>query len=137
MEREASAERCEASSKRSARLQPSGAKLHTEGARGFSRAAEPSVGTWFASIRRMPRRLLGGALVAAAVSAAYFGCSPTLQPTTVPTPANPAFDPFKAALQTYVDQTQPFRREAAQQGERIPGKSSPEPAAEQAVRTRQ
>src|SRR5262249_11929299 len=36
-----------------------------------------------------------------------------------------------------VDQTQPFRREAAQQGERIPGKSSPEPAAEQAVRTRQ
>src|SRR5216117_2671872 len=84
----------------------------------------------------MLRRLLTASLGAAALSAACFACSPTLPPTTVPTPANPAFDPLKTALQAYVDQTQPFRKDAAQQAEKTPGKASPEPAAEKAVRTR-
>jgi hypothetical protein len=44
---------------------------------------------------------------------------------------------LKDALQAYVDQTQPFRKEAAQQAERIPGSNTPAPAAEQALRTRQ
>ena len=64
-------------------------------------------------------------------------CSPTLPPTTVPTQPNPAFDPFKTALQTYVDQTQPFRKIAAQEAERVPGKAAAGAGAEQSVRTRQ
>src|SRR5262249_51023667 len=34
-------------------------------------------------------------------------------------------------------QTQPYRKQAAQEAEKVPGKATPEPAAEQAVRTRQ
>jgi len=77
--------------------------------------------------------LLGVALVTAACAA----CGPTLPPTTVPPQPNPAYEPFKAALQTYVDQTQPFRKEAAQEAEKVPGKAAPTPESEQAVRTRQ
>jgi len=84
----------------------------------------------------MLKRFLGGAVAASAISAACFACSPTLPPTTVPTPANPALDPLKTALQAYVDQTQPFRKEAAQQGEKVPGKAAAEPSAAESVRTR-
>jgi hypothetical protein len=83
----------------------------------------------------MLKRILVGAL--AALSATCLACSPTLPPTTVPPPPTPTLEPFTAALKAYVDQTQPFRKEAAQQAERVPGKAAPEPAAEQAVRTRQ
>src|SRR3954469_11918615 len=64
-------------------------------------------------------------------------CSPTLPPTTVPTQPDPAFEPFKTALQTYVDQTQPFRKTAAQEAENVPGKATAATGAEQSVRTRQ
>jgi hypothetical protein len=64
-------------------------------------------------------------------------CSPTLQPTTVPKPPDPTFDPFKTVLQAYVDQTQPYRKQAAVAAERVPGKADNTAAAEKAVRTRQ
>jgi len=64
-------------------------------------------------------------------------CSPTLPPTTVPTQPDPVFEPLKRALQTYVDQTQPFRKTAAQQAENVPGKATAGSGAEQSVRTRQ
>src|ERR1700740_3536955 len=64
-------------------------------------------------------------------------CSPTLPPTTVPAQPDPTFDPFKQALQAYVDQTQPFRKVAAQEAEKVPGKAEAGAGAEQSVRTRQ
>jgi calcineurin-like phosphoesterase family protein len=82
-------------------------------------------------------RSLTVVLAAAAVSAACTACSPTLPPTTVPAQPSPAYEPFKTALQTYVDQTQPFRKEAAQEAEKVPGKAAPTSGAEQSVRTRQ
>ena len=55
----------------------------------------------------------------------------------MPAQPDPAFDPFKTALQTYVDQTQPFRKIAAQEAEKVPGKAAAGAGAEQSVRTRQ
>ena len=69
--------------------------------------------------------ILTGALLFTACTA----CSPTLPPTTVPEPPNPALAPLKDALQAYVDQTQPFRKEAALAAERVPGKADAAPAA--------
>ena len=85
----------------------------------------------------MLSRSLAPVLAAAVVSAACTACSPTLPPTTVPAQPNGAYDPFKTALQAYVDQTQPFRKEAAQEAEKIPGKAAPAAGAEQSLRTRQ
>jgi calcineurin-like phosphoesterase family protein len=82
-------------------------------------------------------RSLSVIVVGAAISAACSACAPTLPPTTVPPQPSPAYEPLKTALQAYVDQTQPFRKEAAQEAERVPGKATAAPAAEQAVRTRQ
>jgi 3',5'-cyclic AMP phosphodiesterase CpdA len=82
----------------------------------------------------MLRRSLIVTLAAALLSVS---CSPTLPPTTVPAQPDPTFEPFKAALQAYVDQTQPFRKVAAQAAEKVPGKATPAPAAEESVRTRQ
>lgn len=65
------------------------------------------------------------------------GCSPTLPPTTVPAQPDVTFNPFKAALQAYVDQTQPYRRQAAQAAENVPGKAAPQAGSEKSVRTRQ
>src|SRR3954462_9661182 len=67
------------------------------------------------------------------------GCasSPPLPPQTVPAQPDPTFEPFKQALQAYVDQTQPFRKVAAQEAEKVPGKAAAGTGAEQAVRTRQ
>jgi hypothetical protein len=85
----------------------------------------------------MLRRALAATVVTAVLSAACAGCSPTLPPTTVPPAPDPTFEPLKNALQTYVDQTQAFRKQAAQEAEKVPGKAAPAPTAEQAVRTRQ
>ncbi len=74
---------------------------------------------------------------AAGLSIWLAACSPTLPPATVPTQPNPVFDPLKIALQAYVDQTQPFRKVAAQEAERVPGKAAADTGAEQSVRTRQ
>jgi len=62
-------------------------------------------------------------------------CGPNLPPTTVPPPPAPEMAPFAAALKTYVDKTQPYRKQAAQTAERVPGKTNS--GAELAVRTRQ
>ena len=78
-------------------------------------------------------RIVGTILVIALSGA----CSPTLPPTTVPAQPNPTFEPFKAALQAYVDQTQPFRKQAAEEAEKVPGKAAVDIGAEQSVRTRQ
>ena len=66
-------------------------------------------------------------------------CSPYLPPTTVPPAPVPSTetDAFRAALQTYVDQTQPFRKQAAQAGNRIPGQTGAAANAEIGLRTRQ
>jgi len=82
-------------------------------------------------------RSLVAVLAGAAVSAACTACSPTLPPTTVPAQPSPSYEPFKTALQAYVDQTQPYRKQAAQEAEKVPGKAAPAAGAEQSVRTRQ
>jgi hypothetical protein len=86
----------------------------------------------------MFKRALYAILISATLSAACSACGPTLPPTTVPEgPPNPVYEPLKNALQLYVDATQPFRKQAAQEAERVPGKATAAPAAEQSVRTRQ
>ncbi len=67
----------------------------------------------------------------------FLACSPTLPPTTVPAQTDPTFEPLKTSLQAYVDQTQAFRKQAAQDAEKVPGKDTPGAGAEQSVRTRQ
>jgi hypothetical protein len=69
--------------------------------------------------------------------AATIGCGPTLPPTNVPQPVDHTFEPFRRVLQTYVDQTQPYRKEAAQAAEHVPGKASPAAGATRSVRTRE
>src|SRR5260370_27021026 len=81
-------------------------------------------------LKRSPAFFISIALFAAA-------CGPTLPPTTAPAQPDPTFNPFRQALQTYIDQTQPFRKQAAQAQESTPGKATPTPAATQALRTRQ
>jgi Calcineurin-like phosphoesterase len=73
------------------------------------------------------------------LSAAIAACAspPHLPPTTVPRPTDPAFDPLQAALKAYVDQTQPYRKQAAQVAESTPGKAAAAPSAEAAVRARE
>jgi hypothetical protein len=64
-------------------------------------------------------------------------CAPTLPPTTVAAQPDPTFDPLTTALQAYVNETQPFRRQAALDAEKVPGKATPSTGAEESVRTRQ
>ncbi len=45
--------------------------------------------------------------------------------------------PFRTALQAYVDQTQPYRKQAAQAAEQVPGKAAAATGAEASVRARQ
>jgi hypothetical protein len=85
----------------------------------------------------MRTRALVATFVTVVACAIGSACSPTLPPTAVPPQPNPTFEPLKNALQAYVDQTQPFRKQAAQEAEKVPGNAAPAPAAEQAVRTRQ
>lgn len=80
------------------------------------------------------RQAYAALIISAALAAS---CGPYLPPTTVPPAVDPALDPFKRALQTYVDQTQPYRKQAAQAGEQVPGKSTPTDGAEASVRVRQ
>lgn len=65
-------------------------------------------------------------------------CGPYLPPTTVPAAAvpSPELESFRAALKTYVDQTQPFRKEAAAKGDAVPNQTSAS-GADEAVRLRQ
>ncbi len=72
-----------------------------------------------------------------ALLATLGACGPHLPPTVAPAQPDPTFDPLRSDLQTYIDQTQPYRKEAAQAQESTPGKASPTPASAQALRTRQ
>src|SRR5438105_1086356 len=90
-------------------------------------------GTSFASTMFMHLRVIAGAAFLTVVCA----CGPTMPPTSAPKPADPTFDPFRTVLQQYIDQTQPYRKQAAQAQESTPGKATPTTAAATAVRTRQ
>ena len=74
-------------------------------------------------------------VVLAALLAA--ACGPTLPPTTVPTEADPALAPFTDALKKYVDETQPYRKQAAEAANKVPDNSIPNVGATRSVRTRQ
>ena len=65
-------------------------------------------------------------------------CAPYLPPTTVPAAAvqSPELESFRTALKTYIDQTQPFRKEAAAKGEAVPNQTSAS-GSDEAVRLRQ
>jgi hypothetical protein len=68
-------------------------------------------------------------------------CGPTMPPTQAPAQPDPTFEPFRTALQSYIVETQPYRKTAAENQEKEPGKSDPTPKTGQnaasAVRTRQ
>ena len=66
-------------------------------------------------------------------------CGPYLPPTTVPalTVPSPELESFRAALKTYVDLTQPFRKEAATKGDAAPNQTTSPNDAEIAIRLRQ
>jgi acid phosphatase len=63
-------------------------------------------------------------------------CAPHLPPTTVPEVQAPELEPFRAALKTYVDQTQPFRKEAATKADAVPNQAAAA-GADDAIRLRQ
>jgi Calcineurin-like phosphoesterase len=81
------------------------------------------------------RRLLLAVVVLAPLLSSV--CAPQLPPTAVPPTDDPALEPLRVALKGYIDQTQPYRKEAAQAAEQVPGKAMPSVGAETAVRTRQ
>lgn len=72
-----------------------------------------------------------------AMAACSPGCGPTLPPTQAPEQPDPTLAPLSALVQEYVDQTQPFRREAAQAQENVSGKATPTTNAAVAVRVRE
>ncbi len=78
-------------------------------------------------------------LLTTAWVATTLACSPYLPPTLVPAPvvASPELDGFRAALQVYVDQTQPFRKAAAVTGNAAPNQTTSPDDANLAVRLRQ
>jgi hypothetical protein len=86
-----------------------------------------------------PVLIRAGALTSVLVVASAWSivCSPHLPPTTVPAARDPGLEPFRSRLQTYVDETQPFRKQAAQAAEQVPGKAAAATGAEASVRTRQ
>jgi hypothetical protein len=97
------------------------------------------VGTLFATRLSMSLRACPAVVVFAVCALGVSACSPYLPPTSVPATPAPAPDvePFRAALKAYVDQTQPFRKQAAQAAEQVPGKASAASGAEESVRVRQ
>ena len=85
-------------------------------------------------MRRRPRLLLVVAVLAAMMSGV---CAPHLPPTDVPPTDDPTLEPMRAALKAYVDQTQPYRKQAAEAAEQVPGKATASTGAEASVRARQ
>jgi hypothetical protein len=79
-----------------------------------------------------PARVSAVALIA--LLAAY--CAPRTPPVVVPS-ADPALAPFITAVQIYVQATEPYRKQAAQAAEQVPGRARPEAGAAAAVRTQQ
>lgn len=88
----------------------------------------------------MPLNRRTAAVVAAALAAGWLlgsaACAPHLAPTAIPAAQFPEVESFRAALKTYVDQTQTFRKAAADQAEAVPNQTSAD-GSEQAVRVRQ
>lgn len=68
--------------------------------------------------------------------AVFIGCGPHLPPATVSV-ARPELEPFRAALERYIDATQPFRRDAASKSAAVPSQTGTAPGAEVAVRLRE
>jgi calcineurin-like phosphoesterase family protein len=85
----------------------------------------------------MARTSLSAALLATVVLVACSACGPRMPPKQAPAQPNPTFEPFRHALQTYIERTQPYRREAAEAQESTPGRGTPTPNAAAALRTRQ
>jgi len=81
--------------------------------------------------------LRAACVIVLVVAACSQACGPTLPPTQAPKQPDPTFDPLRSTFQAYVDQTQPYRKEAAQAQERVPGKAEPTPSAAAALRARQ
>ena len=63
-------------------------------------------------------------------------CAPYLPPTAVPAAQSPELESFRTALKTYIDETQPFRKEAAVKGDAVPNQASAIQA-DEAVRLRE
>jgi len=70
-------------------------------------------------------------LIAALVSSA---CGPTLPPVEAPPQPEPALDPLLAALQSYIERTQPYRKKVAEAQEKVRGRAEPTPSAAVALR---
>jgi hypothetical protein len=94
-------------------------------------------GTRFAFLYEMAKPLPAVVLTLLLLAAGSQACGPTLPPAQAPAQPNPTFEPLRASVQAYIDQTQPYRREAAQAQENVAGKAEPTPSAAAAVRTRQ
>src|SRR5450631_3707538 len=92
--------------------------------------------------RARPAEALRRRVVVAVLTAGWVlvsaACAPYLPPTTVPASAvpSPTLESFRTALKTYLDQTQPFRKEAAAKGDAVPNQTAPN-GSDEAVRLRQ
>ncbi|HEY6212126.1 MAG TPA: metallophosphoesterase, partial [Vicinamibacterales bacterium] len=80
--------------------------------------------------RPRPIAVLVGCLIGSAA------CAPYLPPTVVPAARSPGLEAFRAALKAYIDETQPFRREAAITGDAAVNQTSAD-GSEAAIRLRQ
>jgi len=65
--------------------------------------------------------LIRAAVLAIAIALALEACGPTRPPTAAPPQPDPTLEPLRAALQAYIELTQPFRKHAAQVAESVPG----------------
>ena len=76
------------------------------------------------------------ALVAIGWALGQTACAPYLPPTAVPAVQSPVLESFRTAVKAYVDQTQPFRKDAAVKGDAVPDQTSAA-GADDAIRLRQ
>jgi hypothetical protein len=108
----------------------------------MTRAAAPGVQSKYQALANLRAiasysvRRAGIILVPIVLVASAVGCGPYLPPPVVPTAA-PEFEPFRLALQDYVNRTQPYRREAAAQAETVSGRDTSPENAENAIRLRE
>jgi calcineurin-like phosphoesterase family protein len=80
-----------------------------------------------------PIRMIVAVATAVVGSAA---CGAYMSPTIVPAAQSPALESFRTALKTYIDETLPFRKEAAAKGDAVPNQTSAN-RTDEAVRLRQ
>jgi len=77
---------------------------------------------------------LGVAVLTSSVASS--ACGAYMSPRIVPATQSPALEPFRTALKTYIDQTLPFRKQAAAQGDAVPNQTSTN-RSDEGVRLRQ